>query len=275
MSSQGKVFESYWCVCQGWNSFPFKEVWDIRWKTLKSYKVDLVLNRVQHSPLIGWFPVAKIHISLQTTTWESTWILKGMGPGKDPSMGRAHRKCPIKHQISHVPLSQLHSINLQFMYNWQIMKMYRPIHRKSSAPGGKADPSWEMPTAKWKQQSFAGHLLCLTPPHPPTPRWLLSSMSQIRNPEVSNLPNVTQWVDPLRPEAGLLITVLLMQLMRPVLHSLGTFHTQSGSFQTALLNLQRELELDRQGHYLLGQFQVLTTLIWAECVRTTINKNTK
>lgn len=87
MSSQGKVFESYWCAGQGWNSFPFKEVWDTRWKTLKSYKVDLVLSRVQHSPLIGWFPEAKIHISLQTTTWERTegrtWILEGMGPGKD------------------------------------------------------------------------------------------------------------------------------------------------------------------------------------------------
>lgn len=82
-----KSFWKFWYVGQGWNSFPFKEVWDARWKTLKSYKVDLVLSRVQHSPLIGWFPVAKIHISLQTTTWERmerrTWILEGMGSGKD------------------------------------------------------------------------------------------------------------------------------------------------------------------------------------------------
>lgn len=64
-------------------------------------------------------------------------------------------------------------------------------------------------------------------------------MSQMRKQEVSTWPNVTQRVDPMRPEAVLLITVLLMELMRPVLHSLGTLYTQSGSFQTALLNLQK------------------------------------
>lgn len=68
-----------------------------------------------------------------------------------PSMGRVHRRCPARLQISHVPLSQPHSIDLQFMYNWQILEMYSPIHRKSNAPGGKADTSWEIPTAKWKQ----------------------------------------------------------------------------------------------------------------------------